>query len=496
VQVCGRWLSGAVLLAVLGAAGPAVAQISASPLVTPQPDPPAGVAPFVIPSADAAPSRDTLIEALRRRVKYVFVIFNENHSFDNEFGTFPGANGLYSDGTKPRDPAHTPGFFQTYTDQAGHVQTVTPFRIGPAQNASFVDSVDHSHPGLAVKLHVVDGAPHMDGFAHDEYARFAAKKEPAMGAQFARLVMSHIDCDTIPFFWQYASRFALFDNIFATEDTPSTPNAIAMIAGQSGETQWVEHGAGGQAMTGAGGAAATTQGPPLVNDPQPFWGSQFDPARNDREPKGGLEENYANGNVASNLTFASLPLTFGGGALQDMVAQDFAPELDLADVAKDVPFIVSRHGVPVNWRWYQEGYDHEPTDPHGAATHAFYVSHHEGPQYFGYIANNPAFSRNLRGEGDFFEDLRSGNMPVGGGVFYIRGGFGNLLGIPESRRPDTVRDRGDQCRKIGRRRPSGVQRPADQRSNGGTGHQCYRGQAGNLEPECHHHHLRRVGRLL
>ncbi len=53
--------------------------------------------------------------------------------------------------------------------------------------------------------------------------------------------MAHIDCDTIPFFWRYASRFTIFDNIFATEDTPSTPNAIAMIAGQSGETQWVKH---------------------------------------------------------------------------------------------------------------------------------------------------------------------------------------------------------------------------------------------------------------
>ena len=63
----------------------------------------------------------------------------------------------------------------------------------------------------------------------------------AQGMQFARLVMSHIDCDTIPFFWNFANRFTIFDSIFATEDTPSTPNAIAMIAGQSGETQWVKH---------------------------------------------------------------------------------------------------------------------------------------------------------------------------------------------------------------------------------------------------------------
>ena len=84
----------------------------------------------------------------------------------------------------------------------------------------------------------------MDKFAFIEWYRYAhsgSAQGEAMGKQFARLVMAHIDCDTIPFFWRYASRFAIFDNIFATEDTPSTPNAVAMIAGQAGETQWVKH---------------------------------------------------------------------------------------------------------------------------------------------------------------------------------------------------------------------------------------------------------------
>ena len=77
----------------------------------------------------------------------------------------------------------------------------------------------------------------MDKFAFVEwrrYARSGSVEGEAMGKQFARLVMAHIDCDTIPFFWRYASRFTIFDNIFATEDTPSTPNAIAMIAGPIG----------------------------------------------------------------------------------------------------------------------------------------------------------------------------------------------------------------------------------------------------------------------
>jgi phospholipase C len=92
--------------------------------------------------------------------------------------------------------------------------TVQPFKIGPAQNSSVVDSVDHSHTGLAIKIDVdpTTGVAKMDRFAFEEYTRFASKGGVANiteGTQFARLVMSHIDCDTIPFFWQWASRFTL-----------------------------------------------------------------------------------------------------------------------------------------------------------------------------------------------------------------------------------------------------------------------------------------------
>ena len=394
--------------------------------VTAQPDPGPATRPYV---TDLAPgnaiSRDNLIRMLRQKVRYVFVIYNENHSFDNEFGTFPGANGLFSDGKTARV---APGSAQTYTDVQGKPALVKPFRIGPEQNATFVDSVDHSHKGLARKLHVTDGVAAMDRFAAEEYGRYAARggaANVAMGTQFARLVMSYIDCDTIPFLWQYADRFVLFDKIFATEDTPSTPNAIAMIAGQAGETQWVKH--------GAQIAAGMAQGPPLVNDPEPFWGSQLDPTQRDREPRGGPRESYRNGNIASNLTFATLPLTFAGSGIVATTNQDRAPDLDLADIGQDILFLGtrpdSRGGKPVGWRWYQEGYDHEPTDPDGTASHADYVSHHDAPQYFGYIANNPALRASQRGEGDVFADIAHGNLPADGGVFYIRGGFGNLAGL-------------------------------------------------------------------
>ena len=80
------------------------------------------------------------------------------------------------------------------------------------------------------------------------------------------------------------------------------------------------------------------------------------------------------------------------------------------------------------WRWYEEGYDHEPTDREGEASHGSYVSHHAGPQYFGYLVNNPTYHGNMRGLGDFFTDIKAGDLPPEGGVIYVRGGFGAISG--------------------------------------------------------------------
>ena len=402
------------------------------PMVTAQPPTRNPLAEHLHSSVDGVPLSDADLTALiRLRIKYVFVIFNENHSFDNEYGTFPGVNGLYSDGGTPRSAADTPGFNQTYTDANGVSVTVQPFLIGPMQNSSVVDSVDHSHTGLAKKIHVVNGVARMDQFALDEYTRFASKggaANTAEGTQFARLVMSHIDCDTIPFFWQWASNFTIFDNIFATEDTPSTPNAIAMIAGQSGETQWVKHGPNGQSYARVDGTGTgTTQGPPLVNDPQPFYGSQFDGTKAMPKQPAGPKEFYGDTNIASNLTFASVPLTLLGTDVTATMAKNLHRGFDTPDIQQDIPYIQGLGKPPVGWRWYQEGYDLEASDG-GAVTHNSYVSHHQGPQYFGYLAHTPPVLQNLRGMTDFFTDIAANGLP-NGGVFYVRGGYQNQMGL-------------------------------------------------------------------
>lgn len=425
-----------------------VSMASAAPSVTAQPPAadPQATQNFIDPASNPQLTDAQMTQLLRQKIKYVFVIFNENESFDHEYGTFPGANGVYSDGKAPRSAAATPGFNQTYFDAFNNTtSTVHPFLLGPKQNATFMDSVDHGHTGLAKKLDVASGVPKMDGFAQDEFTGKAGlmpatQAAEAKGRQFANLVMSHIDCDTVPFFWRYASRFTLFDNIFATEDTPSTPNAVAMIAGQSGETQWVKHGAAGVTQPVSGSingvnytGTGMTQGVPIVNDPNPYWGSEFDTTVNNREPDS-PKENYAqgsataSGNVSTNLTFATVPLTAMGKNVMSTLAGDQNPAKNEADIQKDIPALAASSTVPVAWRWYQSGYDHEPNDPSAATTHQNFVAHHEGPQYFGYIANNTNEQGNLRGEGDFFTDIAAGNLPASG-IIYIRGGFNNLQNL-------------------------------------------------------------------
>jgi phospholipase C len=451
------------LVAVAGLMQPTLmgaALANSLPSVTAQPNLNATVSPYALdPTAtDPALTNNQMINLIRQKVKYVFVIFNENNSFDHQFGTFPGVNGIYSDGLNARSAANTPGFTQSVTDVNGLTYTVQPFRIGPAQNSTFQDSLDHSHTGLAAKLHTIYGQPQMSGFSQDEYTNRASSSAASAAAQaegkrFSQLVMSHIDCDTIPFFWQYANRFTIFDNIFATEDTPSSPNAIAMLAGQSGETQWVKHGSTAAAAPISGTingttytGAATPAGVPIVNDPQPYWGSAFDTSTGHRQPTA-PKENWAPTNTAENLTFATVPLSLAGGQVKSILSGDHNPSVDQADIQNDINYLAANGGAAVGWRWYQNGYsNNEPNEPSFATpgTHTNYVSHHNGAQYFGYISNNYNEWQNIHGEHDFFLDVQNdgAGLPAGGGVVYLRGGYYNLKNqlppIQNTKYPDTA----------------------------------------------------------
>src|SRR5208283_4021878 len=115
-------------------------------------------------------SRAEKLRLLQQNVKYVFVLFQENRSFDFHLGTFPGANGLFS-----QPPGKTPGFNQPIVDIDGSLTTITPFLITQTVTdvngntvplyPSDTDSVDHSHIGIDNSLDVLNGVA-----ANDRYS--------------------------------------------------------------------------------------------------------------------------------------------------------------------------------------------------------------------------------------------------------------------------------------------------------------------------------------
>jgi len=430
------------------------------------------------------------LAALQSKVKYVFVIFQENRSYDHYFGTFPGANGLFS--TYPEanssDPSSQPGntfpsfksAIQTVSSNGSlSYSTVSPFLV-PRQivnQAGTVTpiysedmySVDHSHTGYINDLHsdqATRSVPQNDGFPLDQEGLYYNTDSSGTGAaifsasthavptsqvtlqtkQKGEIVMGHIDCDTIPFLWQYADRFTLFDNMHQTAIGPSTPNAIAMIGSQTGDTQWVLHPDNYDSYSISYGSPTAVPHAqytlPNETDSAPFAGSISDNAS--IQPPFGPDETANPGQSPTSigtpragqatLTFASLPLSFMGSEISTLTGFDQHPTADLADVQQDMATIaVKDPNVP--WGWYQQGYGPEPFDGTAIKSdeniytsvpeHASYIVHHNGPQYFGYLGDNTVELSNMHGLQQFYTDVA--NETLIPGVYYIRGGYYNNL---------------------------------------------------------------------
>ena len=281
-------------------------------------------------------------------------------------------------------------------------------------------------------MDVHNGTPHMDQYATTEERIFSPAGNPSLKAkQMGELTMAYSDCNNVPFYWLYADRFVLFDHIFQEMTGPSTLGNLSIIAAQTGQTQWALHPE--MAYQGDG---STGSGVPVMNDNDPFWGSQKDPTpAQDKLPVAPRDVSKGKEyGTALNLTFATLPLTLLGREVQDMTAADRDRKNDLSDVAQDVPFIALQNQPRMGFGWYEEGFDREPTDPSAGPLdsnghHASYVTHHNSPQYFGYIANNPRMVQQLHGLQDFFDGVDRKTLPEGGGVFYVKGGYTNIMGF-------------------------------------------------------------------
>ncbi|HEV2134666.1 MAG TPA: alkaline phosphatase family protein [Terracidiphilus sp.] len=327
-----------------------------------------------------ADAQQHLIANLRAHVHHVFVIYQENRSFDSYFGSFPGADNLAT------AEARAHGFRQW--DALGKTW-VTPFLLKAA------DTVDADHSREALLAKVDHGK--MDDFIGYEEKNLVDVKltSPQFARQVGMLTMGHEDCTTIPFLWMYAHRFALYDHIFQAMYGPSTPGNIDLIAGQTGQTQAARH--PDETFKSIYGV-----GDPVVNDENPAFGPYAHP-------------DQALGDHQLDQTYATLMLSLSGRNAAKV-------KVDTDDVKDDIGELNKLNKKAVSWGWYQEGFGDGEGNNHPA-----YIPHHNSPQYFGYIRQNQSMWSGEHDLTDFFTVIEKQELPAQSVVF-VKGGRENPFG--------------------------------------------------------------------
>ncbi len=325
-------------------------------------------------------AKQQFVANLRKHIHHVFVIYQENRSFDSYFGSFPGADNLAT------AQARAHGFRQW--DAIGH-EWITPFLLKAADTAD----ADHSREALLAK---VDHG-RMDKFVAYEEQNLVNVKltSPEFARQVGILTMAHEDCTTIPFLWMYAHRFALYDHIFQAMYGPSTPGNIDLIAGQTGQTQAARH-------PNEKFKSIYGPGEPVVNDENPAFGPYAFPRQ-------------AHGAHQLDQTYATLMLSLSGRNARKV-------KIDIDDIKADIGELAKLNHKAVPWAWYQEGFgDGEGND------HPAYIPHHNSPQYFGYIRKNPSMWSGEHDLVDFFASMKKEDLPPKSVVF-VKGGRENPFG--------------------------------------------------------------------
>jgi phospholipase C len=138
------------------------------------------------------------------KIQHVVVIMQENRSFDEYFGAYPGANGIPSGVCVP-DPLH-------HDCQAPYVNHDNKNLGGPHSDTAF--NVD------------VDGGK-MDGFIKE------AETKCKTGKPCNPDVMGYHVCSDIPNYCTYANDFVLDDNFYESPHSWSLPAHLAMVSAWS-----------------------------------------------------------------------------------------------------------------------------------------------------------------------------------------------------------------------------------------------------------------------
>ncbi|MCQ6281261.1 alkaline phosphatase family protein [Bacillus sp. EB600] len=280
-------------------------------------------------------------------IKHTVVIFQENRTFDNYFGTYPYAQGFKPLNGTPKDVRNfkyvtgnvtRDANGDVYNPDANGIPVYPWHDTGKA--AIQETDVNHSYGPM---ISMVDGGK-MDKF----YQVNHDSGKPTDTNDKGLLAMSYFDYNDIPAYWQYAQHYALADNYFQPVYGPSTPGALYLVAGQSGN--------------GSQTSSNTNPNSQITGDPSPKNG-----------PFGGDSTN----GLKYNLTYTNI-----------------GDELSAANQS---------------WAWYAGGWDAAKADPTSDEAKK-YSPHHNPFQYFQNYEDGK-YNNNLKDYNNFAQDIKSGSLP-------------------------------------------------------------------------------------
>jgi phospholipase C len=354
-------------------------------------------------SAEAA-ARRRIANLVRSKVKHVFVLVQENHTFDQLFGLFPGINGQYVEnlGTylaQETDCEYDP---ETLGCQRPFLISANPSSPNYVEDAADITGGNNDRYDQEVAI----DRGKMDDFLVDTEAG-----QPILGpTPSPQQIEAHneaigiegvYDCDTVPYLWYYAKNFALFDHYFQAETGDSTPSNIQLFAGQIGQTEAAAgEGTPSQPLPSGG----YTDGVPISNDDNP------------PSPELPFSVTSYSGDNSTFQSYATMPVL-----LSPDMDRAAAKSKVVGYVARDILKESKTNRQSFPWAWYEEGL---------YTANAGFSAHHAAPLYFDYINNAAsgfASKRTLRDNTEtngLITDIKRGKLPSSG-VFWVKGGNEN-----------------------------------------------------------------------
>ena len=235
-------------------------------------------------------------------IKHLVVIFQENVSFDHYFGTYPTAANTDGqpflapggtpavDGLTPATDPSIPASLRHGADlTASNPNTSLPRRldssplgIGGSPGGEITCDQDHNYS---------DEQQAFDGGSMDKFVQSVGTDggthRPGGGTTSGgplcdpSIVMDYYDGNTVTGFWNYAKRFSMSDNSFSPTFGPSSPGAVNLVSGNTGNVDTTHESTVPPASAVPSIATAAKPnadltadglgGYSLTSDAQPYW---------------------------------------------------------------------------------------------------------------------------------------------------------------------------------------------------------------------------------